>query len=121
MTSDWVLVLLTLAYVVTTFFIVISNNRMADATRKQVHELQRQFQEQNRPHVCIGFESVRGGLICLSIENTGNSPARDVRVSINEEFMVSLPLDRFKELVRKFTQSAIYLSPRQKLSFSPQY
>ena len=115
MTPDWALVELTAVYVVATVFIVVFNNRVADATRKQVEELQRQFREQNRPYVQVGVENVRGGLICLSIENTGNSPARDVCVSLDEEFVGSVPDSNRQECLRKLTHSAMYLSPRQKL------
>lgn len=114
MTSDWALVLLTFVYAIATIWIVVSNSRMAHATRKQVRELQRQFHEQTRPRVNVRIESVRGGLICLVIENTGASPARDVRVSVNEESAAGIP-DDLGERLRELMQSVIYLPPQQKL------
>lgn len=115
MIPEWIIAILTFGYVVATLFIVFSNNRMADATRRQVDELQRQFQAQNRPYVAVGFEDVRDGLICLSIENLGNTPARDIRVSLNEDFISKILNNPIRDGVRKFTKTAIYLSPKQKL------
>lgn len=114
MTPEWMMAVLTFIYVITTILILVSNNKMADATRRQVDELQKQFQAQNRPYVCVQFETIRNGLLCLSVENTGNTPARNVRVLVNEDFTNKIH-DQQRDRFRKFTETAIYLSPRQKL------
>lgn len=118
-TIQWILTVatpfLTAIYVFATLRILKSNNRIADATRRQVDELQRQFQEQNRPHVSVQIENVRDGLICLSIANLGNSPARNLKFLLHKDFIDNLQRDPFASRLRKLTQSSIYLSPRQKL------
>ena len=46
--TDWLMVGITLVYVVATIFICIFNGRSAKATREQVAESQRQFDETKR-------------------------------------------------------------------------
>ena len=46
--TDWIMVIITLVYVVATIFICIFNGRSAKATRDQVEESQKQFHEAKR-------------------------------------------------------------------------
>ncbi|MCE5315586.1 MAG: hypothetical protein ABFD49_09375 [Armatimonadota bacterium] len=115
MMPEWITAVSTVIYVVATIFIVVSNKKMANATHKQVMELQRQFDQQNRPYICIRFESVRSGLLCLSVENTGSLPAHNVQVSVNDDFVQRVSNSVLKELLQKFAGSMFYLSPGQKL------
>ena len=46
--TDWIMVIITAAYVIATILICIYNGKSADATRKQVEESQRQFEETKR-------------------------------------------------------------------------
>lgn len=88
--SDWSLVVITLAYVIATIFICYFNYRSAKATRDQVQEQKRQFDEVNRPNVDVSCKNVRGGLECLKIENTGKKLAKNIKLKINEDFLQSI-------------------------------
>lgn len=113
MSTEWIMTALTAAYTLLTILIVISNYFMAKATNQQVAELRKQFEEQNRPYICIRFQQIRSGLLCLAIENTGNSPARDVIISINEAFIDKISHEKFNGRLHDLTKSSIFLSPAQ--------
>lgn len=49
--TDWLMVFITLGYVVATIFILIANNRSAKATREQIEVSQSQFEETKRLEV----------------------------------------------------------------------
>lgn len=115
MTPEWITAISTAVYVAATIWIVVSNAKIAKSTRIEVEELQRQFQEQNRPRVFAQIEDVRHGLTCLSIENTGSLPAEQTHVEVNEETFEALAGTEFQDELAKLTNSAIYLSPSQKL------
>lgn len=114
-TPEWIMAVSAVAYVIATISIMISNIRMAKATSRQVDELQRQFKEQNRPYISIQFQEVRSGMLCLAIENTGNSPAHDMHIVISEAFIDNVPDSKSREGLRRLAQCAMYLSPGQRM------
>lgn len=90
--TDWIMVVITLVYVVATIAICKANIKSAKATREQLNESKRQFEHENRAFVTVDFEIIRNGLIALRIKNHGKQIARDVRVKVNKDF-----LDNIKE------------------------
>lgn len=70
--TDWIMVIITTIYVIATIFICKANIKSANATREQVAEQKRQFDETNRAFVTINFDIIRSGLAMLHIQNHGN-------------------------------------------------
>ena len=85
--TDWLMVAITAIYVIATIFICAANIRSAKATKGQIAEMQRQFQEMNRPYVTceyvLGNRTFRGIRIC----NHGNMVAKGLIIRINQEFI----------------------------------
>lgn len=54
--ADWLMVIITTVYVIATIFICIANFRSAKATRDQIAESQRQFDESRRLQVMPSFQ-----------------------------------------------------------------
>lgn len=51
--TDWIMIAITAVYVIATIFICIFNYRSAKATREQLAESKRQFEENNRAFVTV--------------------------------------------------------------------
>ncbi len=101
--------LLTLVYVIATIVICIFNYRSAKATRDQVAESQRQFEEANRAYVTVTFELIRSGLIVLHIQNHGKRIAKDVRIKVADTFVNNVQDEHFKESIDKLNHSSFTL------------
>jgi len=86
--SGWTMVGITVVYVIATIAICVFNFWSAKETKKQTSELKRQFDEINRPNIDVTHEIVRGGLLCLKIENTGKKLAQNVKLEIDDDFIV---------------------------------
>ncbi len=85
MNAEWVIAIMTTVYVLATLAICYFNYRSNEATHKQIEELKRQFEEQNRPRIDV-FLHFEGTVAYLVIENLGQMTANQVQVRINEEF-----------------------------------
>ena len=94
--TDWLMVGITFVYVVATIFICVANYKSARATREQVAEAKRQFEEANRAFVTVTFEVVRGGLLVLQIKNEGHRIADKVNIHLAPKFVENLP-DEFAQ------------------------
>lgn len=92
--TDWLMVGITFAYVVATVAICWANIKSAKATREQVAEVKRQFDEANRAFVTVDFEVVRGGIAVLHIKNHGKQIANDVQVMVCDAFIENMD-DKF--------------------------
>lgn len=88
--TDWIMVVITAIYVIATIFICIFNYRSAKATREQVAETQRQFEETNRAFVTVTFEIIRSGLAVLHIQNHGKRIANNVRIRFSDVFISNI-------------------------------
>lgn len=73
------LVLLTAVYAWLTYLIARSNTQMLDQVRKQI-------EAQTRPVVSVNIETRHQTVFSIRISNRGNSPAQDVRISIDRPF-----------------------------------
>ena len=83
--TDWLMVIITFVYVVATVFICWANIKSAKATRDQLAESKRQFDEENRAFVTATFDIVRSGLAVLCIENHGKQVANNVEIRISSQ------------------------------------
>ena len=89
--TDWLMVIITGIYVIATIAICWANIKSAKATREQVAEAKRQFEESNRAFVTVTFEIVRSGVLVLQIKNEGHRIAEKVKIRLSPEFIANLP------------------------------
>lgn len=100
MTSDWVMVLITLVYVFATIIICWANLRSAKVSKEQLVEMQKQFEENNRPYVEVEFIFVKRAFYGLRFINNGNFTAKNVRINLSSDFIESLEAN-MKSLLEK--------------------
>ncbi len=82
-----VMIILTAIYVIATIVISIFNIYTSKATRDQIKESRKQFNEANRAFVNIDFEVIREALFVLKITNNGHRTAKDVHIDISDDFL----------------------------------
>ena len=123
MLTDWLMVIITAIYVVATIFICVFNGKSAkaahdqtEAARAQTKEMIDQYNAVNRPLVTIRFDIIRSGLMCFIIENEGPQPAKDVKVSINQEFIDNISNADEKRMLMDLNDATFYLASKQKLT-----
>jgi hypothetical protein len=105
--SAWIMIAITFVYVIATIVICIANLRSAKATREQVAEQKRQFDETNRPVIDVTIDSHQGAFIGFVFKNTGHKLARDINVTMNNDFIDSL--GNYKERIISVTKSSFVL------------
>ena len=111
--QGFMMVVLTAVYVIATIAICLFNYKSAQATREQVAESARQFEETNRAFVTVYADFIRNGLFVLCVSNSGNKPAKDINVNIGEEYFKNIKQE-FLPNVEKFVKSNFMLGLEQK-------
>lgn len=96
--TDWLMVVITFVYVVATIYIMRANNKSAKATRDQVDEMRRQFDEMNRPSISVELVYEKRSFYMLRFTNHGNRTAEHVTFEFDPAFVDSLP-DSFRKYV----------------------
>ncbi|MBQ2996119.1 MAG: hypothetical protein IJE22_02650 [Oscillibacter sp.] len=91
MITDWLMVAITAVYVVATIFICRANIKSADATREQVAEAKRQYEEEHRAYISYEFIYERRAFYGMRFTNHGRRVATNVQVLLKQEFIDSLP------------------------------
>ena len=82
--------LITVVYVVATIAICIANIQSANASKKQLEEMQKQYAEENRPHIEVEFLFERRSFYGLRFINHGKSTAQNVEIPLSDAFIDSL-------------------------------
>ena len=82
--------LITVVYVVATIAICIANIQSANASKKQLEEMQKQYAEENRPHIEVEFLFERRSFYGLRFINHGKSTAQNVEIQLSDAFIDSL-------------------------------
>ena len=108
------MVIITAIYVIATIFICKANIKSANATREQVAEQKRQFDESNRAYVTVHFEVTPSKLYTLCVCNLGNKVAKNVHLEISDEFIEELENDKVKHLLKNTKESKIDIGIGQK-------
>lgn len=93
--ADWLMVGITVVYVVATILICWANIKSARATREQVAESKRQFDEENRAYITYSFIYEKRAFYGLRFTNHGKRVARNVQIHLKQEFIDSLNEDGF--------------------------
>lgn len=93
--TDWLMVIITAVYVIATIFICKANIKSAAATREQVAEAKRQYEEEHRPYVSYQFIYERRTWYGIRFTNHGRRVANHVKIKFGQEFLDSLSGSRF--------------------------
>ncbi|MEA4972892.1 MAG: hypothetical protein VB119_06885 [Candidatus Metalachnospira sp.] len=88
--TDWIMVVITGIYVVATIFICLFNYISAKATREQIAETKRQFEESNRAYITYELIYERRSVYGIRFTNYGNKVANHVQVQLKKEFIDSI-------------------------------
>lgn len=113
--TEWLMVIITAIYVVATIIICVFNGKSARAAKVQTDEMIRQYNLSNRPNVTIHFDIIRSGLLCFVVQNEGISPAHNVNIKINENFLNGMEEEDKGICLNKLADSELYLASRQKI------
>lgn len=106
--------IVTLVYVIATIFICIANVKSAKATRKQVAEQKRQFDESNRAYITVHFEITPSKIYTLCVSNHGNKVAKNVHLEFDNNFIENLQDDTAKRHLTATKNSMIDVGISQK-------
>ena len=95
--TDWLMVIITLVYVIATIFICWANIKSAKASKEELAEMKRQYAEENRPHIEVEFCYERRTWYIVRFVNHGKLTAQHVKIMLDEDFISSLPEQGFKD------------------------
>ena len=101
MTAEWVMVFITLIYVIATIFICKANIKTSKIANAQLHEMRRQYEAENRPKIEVEFELVNRKFYRVRFINRGRHTAYNTVININKDFIDSLPEELYRELLLK--------------------
>lgn len=99
--SGSLMVIITMVYVVATAMICWANFRSAKASKEQLLEMRKQFEEENRPRIDVEFLYANKSFYGLRFINTGKTIAQKVCIQLDKSFIDSLSEPPFPELLRK--------------------
>ena len=99
--TDWLMVIITLVYVIATIFICWANIKSAKASKEELAEMKRQYAEENRPHIEVEFCYERRTWYIVRFINHGKLTAQHVKILLDEGFISSLPEQAFKDTLLK--------------------
>ncbi len=84
--TDWLMVVITLVYVIATIFICRANIKSAKASKEELTEMKRQYAEENRPHIEVEFCYERRTWYIVRFVNHGKLTAQHVKIVLDEDF-----------------------------------
>lgn len=95
------MVVLTGIYVLATIFICLFNYGSAKASKDQLAEMRRQFDEENRPYITVELIYERRTFYGLRFSNHGKKVANHVRIELDQAFLDSVTEPSFKQALDK--------------------
>ena len=99
--TDWLMVVITLVYVIATVMICVANFKSVAASKLQLHELQEQYKKNNRPRVDVEFIYEKRQFFGLRFVNHGNMTAQKVSTDFDDAFIDSLDEKHFKHILKR--------------------
>lgn len=115
-TTEW----LTLSLVIITAFYAWATFRMLRANERAVLAMNQQTEAQVRPYIVVA-PTVRVGttLVCLEIQNTGRSPAVNLKLQMDRDFYPHAEKREHENIAKlpAFTQPIESLAPGARLVF----
>lgn len=101
MSADWALFWITFIYVVATCFICYFNYQAAKASREQLVEMKKQYEQENRPNIEVEFVYERRTWYIIRFINHGKKTAQHVNIQLSQEFIDSLPEENVRSILKK--------------------
>ena len=99
--TDWIMVIITLVYVVATIFICWANIKSAKASKEELAEMKRQYAEENRPRIEMEFCYEQRTWYIVRFVNHGKYTAQHVKIELDEDFIDSIPEQGVKDVLRR--------------------
>lgn len=99
--TDWIMVIITCVYVIATILICLFNYRSAKATREQVAEAKRQYEEINRAFITYEFLYEKRSFYGIRFTNHGKKVANHVRIQLKQKFIDSIKEPNFLDILKK--------------------
>ena len=95
--TDWLMVIITAVYVIATVFICKANVKSAQATREQVAEARRQYEEEHRPYISYQIIFENRMFYGMRFTNYGRRVANRVKILLDQEFVDSITHSTFRK------------------------
>lgn len=99
--TDWIMVIITCVYVIATILICLFNYRAAKATREQVAEAKRQYEEINRAFITYEFLYQKRTFYGIRFTNHGKKVANHVKIQFKQKFIDSIKEPNFLDILNK--------------------
>lgn len=115
MSADWAMVWITVVYVIATCAICWANIRSAKATRDQLAESKRQYDEDNRAYITYAFVYEKRAFYGLRFTNHGKRVAKSVKIVLREEFIQSLTNPQFVDQLSRISKNECVLGVNQSI------
>lgn len=90
MITDWLMVVITAVYVIATIFICKANIKSATATREQLAEVKRQYEEEHRPYISYQLIFENRTWYGMRFTNHGRREATHVQIKFSRDFLNSI-------------------------------
>ncbi len=113
--TDWLMVIITVVYVVATIFICKANIKSAEAAREQIEESRKQFEESNRAYVTYSFIYEKRAFYGLRFTNHGKRVAKSVKIILNTDFIESLNDSEIKTRLCRIANNECVLGVNQSI------
>ena len=95
------MILITLVYVIATIAICVANLRSAKATRDQLNEAKRQYEEEHRAFVSYEFIHERHVWYGLRFTNHGRRVATNIQLELDKDFIQSITEQQIKAQLQR--------------------
>lgn len=115
MSADWAMVWITVVYVIATCAICWANIRSAKATRDQLAESKRQYDEENRAYITYAFIYEKKAFYGLRFTNHGKRVAKNVQIVLLDEFIRSLTNPQFADQLSRISKNECVLGVNQSI------
>lgn len=113
--TDWLMVIITAIYVVATIYICRANIRSAEATREQLAESKRQFEEGNRAYITYSFIYEKRAFYGLRFTNNGKRVAKKVKIVLSDDFIKSLKNSKYEDRLKLVSNNECVLGVGQSI------
>lgn len=101
LTPDWLMVIITGIYVIATIVICRANIKAANASKAQLAEMKKQYEEDMRPYIEAELIYERRMWYIVRFINHGKYTAQHVKINLSQDFIESLPEENIRTLLNK--------------------
>ena len=109
MLTDWLMVIITAVYVIATIFICMANIKSATATREQLAESRRQYEEEHCPYISYQLIFENRTWYGMKFTNHGLREATHVQIKFSQEFLSSISKCSFSEGLNELNEKEFTL------------